>query len=141
MDLRCKCNKCENLTLMPNFELTMEKFKEEYLGSIRTMFPFTEPPLHPGYLILACETEDCPFSERVTLEDFTERIRDDWSYAAWAKARQQLDAPENFEQYFEKYIFKSGKHLEITKEDRERNPFVDKLLKHVEEKHSKNSKS
>ena len=119
----------------------MQEYTKEYLGSVRTMFPFDEPPLHPGYLVLGCETQGCGHVEKITLEELVTRIRDDWSYASWANARQQLDAPDNFEQYFKKYIFDKGKHLEITEEDRKRNPFVDKLIKSVEEEYSKNSKS
>lgn len=139
MFLQCKCPKCESLNLVPSFELTSEKYVEEYLKDIKTMMPFTEPPKHPGYLVLECNTKDCGYVQQISLEDFVQRVMEDWSYASWAKSRQQLSTPENYEEYFKKYIFDKGHHLNIKEEDRKRNPFLDAIIKHVEEKYSKNS--
>lgn len=136
-----KCLKCQKHTLEPSFEETAEKYQEAYLSNIKTMLPYETAPLEFNYLIFRCCDPLCNCTEEMTLQLALSRLSEEWSSLAWASVRKQVGTPDNFEEYFRKYIYDKGLHKEVSQSDREQNPFIDRLLKNAEKKYPKNSSS
>jgi hypothetical protein len=139
MYLKFKCPSCNQLSVEPSFERTLIEYKKEYSQDFKTLMPYSEAPLSPDYLVVSCCTSNCEFTEKLTLEEVVDKVRDQWSNAAWIQTRKDLGTPENFESYFEKYIFKKGLHKNINEEDKKRNPYINRLINHAEKKRSEDS--
>jgi len=132
---QCKCKKCNTKSLDVDYIKTVEAYSEEYSKDIKTVLPYSNPPLSPNFFIMTCS--NCEESFNVSHEEAIKMLRDDCSELAWVRSRVEIGTPEYYENYLEKYIIKKGLHKNISKEDRDSNPYLDRLLKHVEEKHIK----
>lgn len=139
MQFPSKCPKCDNNSFEYSFELTLREYVRENLQDIRTVLPYTEVPILPEYIVLQCVTESCGHAEKLSLTDYVARMRDYLADTARSISRRQLGTPDNYENYFKKYIYDKGLHKEISDSDRKNNPYLDRLIKYVEKKYSKDS--
>ena len=132
---QCKCKKCSAKSLEVDYWLTIQEYNKEYSIDIRAVLPYNSPPIVPEYLVLVCTM--CNEVYRVSHDEVVKMIRYSCAELAWVRSRRELGTPEHYDGYLKKYIVDKGLHKGISEVDRERNTYLDEILKYAEEKLTK----
>jgi hypothetical protein len=124
------CPECSGI-FIPDTDLTIANYSEDYKEKYRIMVMSIDPPELFNYIIFKCQNKECNFKKKYSYSEMLSLITKKWSEIAWTLWRQEMRNGVSFEEYFTRYLIDNN--LKASIEDIERfnnNDFIKDLLKY-----------
>ena len=137
-DIFCKCPKCGG-HFNVDFDSTMKSYYIEY-RDLSAIYPATDPPKFPDYVIMHCLEVDCDYSSKMTHLEMLQMMAEYWSKLAWAQALSDHYNAYNFEDKSTRYISERGiTNKYYTPTELEKNGLLKEFFTYIEKERTDES--
>ncbi len=135
-----KCPKCNNRGFIPDDELTIDSYFEDYKKSVSLLIPQTEVLFYPNYVICKCSNVKCNFIEKIDNGRALELLRHSYAEIAWLMFQQENQNKQGFDGYFTSYLYERGIDKFISSVDYIKNPWLKEVIDYLRKEDEKLTK-